>query len=283
MKKYKYTRLVVILVLIMGSCAQEESIGSSQIDTNKPITTALDDYIRSEYIGPYNIDVLYRWNENVVDLDRYLVPPRENQVRPVLELVKKIWIDSYNETGGDDFVKLIAPRELLLVGNVNLNESATRILGVAEGGKRIVLFETDLLDLKNKNSVITFVETIQHEYAHILNQTEPFDEQGYGKITPTEYTAQWFNTSNRDARELGFISAYARANVGEDFAEMVNAMLSNSGKEYNELVNSIANEEARNSIRAKEAIVVDYYIKKFGIDFYALQDITARNVAEIFN
>ena len=38
---------------------------------------------------------------------------------------------------------------MVLVGGTNLNPSGTRTLGFAEGGKNIVLFETDLVDVKN--------------------------------------------------------------------------------------------------------------------------------------
>ena len=273
----------MIMLFLIVSCASEDTIGSTQLDTKTPVLSTLDKYIRSSYIGPYNIDVLYKWNENVVDYNRFLFPPTEQQVQPVLEVVKKIWIDAYSEVAGADFVKLVAPRELLLVGGRNFNPSGTVLLGLAEGGKRITLFETDLVDLKNRGNITRFISTIQHEYCHILNQEKPFDEQGFGRITPSEYTAQWANTRTRDARELGFISNYARNNVVEDFAEMVSAMLTNSNEEYNAIIDGVDNEQARVDIRAKEAIVVDYFDKQWNIDFYELQAVTARNTQEFLN
>lgn len=276
--------IVVITTAFFGACAEEDnSFSESVLDTSTPVLTDLDNYIRTNYVSTYNIDVLYEWDENVVDNNRYLFPPLEEKVQPVLEVVEKIWLDSYTEIGGDDFVKLVAPRQLLLVGGRNYNQSGTILLGLAEGGKRITLFETDLVDLTDKENITRFLSTIQHEYCHILNQTIPFDEDGYGEITPSEYTAQWFNTSIVDARELGFISDYARSSVIEDFAEMVNYMLINSNEEYNALIDAITDEEAKENIRAKEAIVADYFLKQWAIDIYELQEVTARNTQEVIN
>jgi substrate import-associated zinc metallohydrolase lipoprotein len=91
--------------------------------------------------------------------------------------VQKIWLDSYKAIAGADFVKTIAPREFVLVGGINLNTTGTITLGLAEGGQRITLFETDNVNKKDRANVKRFVQTIQHEYIHILNQTRPFDEK----------------------------------------------------------------------------------------------------------
>ena len=38
-----------------------------------------------------------------------------------------------------------------MVGGINLNQSGTITLGLAEGGKRITFFNTDLVDLKDRS------------------------------------------------------------------------------------------------------------------------------------
>jgi len=286
-----------------------------------PELTELDKWIRTSYTNPYNIEVIYKWNENAVDADRYLHPPIIEGIKPALAAVKKIWIDSYSEVAGEDFIKKIAPRQVQLVGGINLNASGTITLGLAEGGKRITFFNTDFVDLKNKASLVRFVSTMQHEYCHILNQTVPFDEEAYQLITPSGYTAQWYNTSTNEANALGFITDYARASVVEDFAEIVNTMLSNSAVEYQALLDAIekriideavstalasldaaATDETKAAVEAatrvteapkakevitflrkKEAIVVEYYKSNFDIDFYKLQEVAARNIEEVLN
>ena len=173
--------------------------------------------------------------------------------------------------------------EIVLVGGFNINPSGTITLGLAEGGKRITFFNTDFVDLKDKEDLIRFVATIQHEYTHILNQNIPFDREIYEEITPSGYTAQWFNSNDNDSRELGFISAYARSNEDEDFAEMVTALLSNNNTEYNAIIDAITSEQAKTDIRAKEAIIVKYFKTEFNLDIYELQRVAAENVEKVLN
>lgn len=239
-----YITLLVAIGIIISCSRTEEKLQGSNLDTSKPKLNSTDVWLRENFTYPYNIEVTYKWDEGRVDLNRYLHPPYLENVVPVMNAVKKIWIDTYSQVGGQDFIKKIAPRELVVIGGYNLNEDGTRTLGFAEGGKNIVLFEADLINLKNKESVVRFVRTIQHEYTHILNQTVRFDEEAFKQITPSDYTAQWFNPSDRTERfdianKLGFISDYARLNHTEDFAEMVATLLSNSATEYAKILNNI--------------------------------------------
>lgn len=282
-KYFKSTLILGLVGILTVSCSKEDKLTVSYLDTSTPELSDLDQDIRQEFTTPYNIEVLYNWNENEVDLDRYLYPPKISSVRPALDVIKHVWIDTYNEVGGDDFIKKVAPRQLLMVGGVNLNQSATVILGLAEGGKKITFFETDFLDLDNEANVIRFMSTIQHEYTHILNQTKPFDEQAYGEITPGGYTAQWYDVPLEEAYDKGYITQYSQQSVIEDFAEMVRTMLSTSSAEYNALISNIPNEEARQHIRDKEAIVADYFQDSYGVSIYDLQDTAYEHIQDILN
>ncbi|WP_218598109.1 substrate import-associated zinc metallohydrolase lipoprotein [Polaribacter sp. NJDZ03] len=282
--RYIYILIAFVFLTLAISCAKtEDTLTESNLDTETPSLNATDIWLRGNYTSPYNIEVFYNWNENRVDFNRYLFPPTVEKVKPAMEAVKAIWLETYREVAGDDFVKLIAPREILLIGGINLNPSGTITLGLAEGGKRITFFNTDLVDLKDRNQLIRFVSTIQHEYTHIINQTVPFDEETFEQITPSGYTAQWFNSSIAEARELGFISDYARSNETEDFAEMVTALLSNDNASYNAIIDAITSEQAKTDIRAKEALVVTYFKSEFDIDIYELQRVAAENVLKVLN
>ncbi|GAA4955996.1 hypothetical protein GCM10023314_32170 [Algibacter agarivorans] len=266
------------------SCTDgSDSVGESQIDTSVPILNDLDIWLRSEFVAPYNIEMLYKWDINDTDVDRFLHPPLESSVRPVAEALQKAWIEPYTLVGGADFIKKIAPRQFTLVGSFNYNpNSPTITLGVAEAGAKITLFNIDFLDFTDINSIKQPLKTVQHEYAHILNQNIPFDV-AYGQINPADYTAQWFNRSNAEARELGYITAYGSSQEGEDFVEMVSEMLTNSKEDFDAIVESISNEESKTFIRQKEAMVVDYYKTNFDIDLYELQVIIDAATQELVN
>ncbi|MBL0737879.1 putative zinc-binding metallopeptidase [Flavobacterium sp. GN10] len=280
----KYKKIAVFVgVLALASCAQEEQPKESQLDYNQPLKTELDKWIDSNYLVPYNINAQYKWNQNTVDNTRFLFPPTLDKVKPALEIVQQIWLKSYATIGGADFVKKIAPREIVLVGGVNSNSNGTRTLGIAEGGQRITLFEVDNLNRKNRAIVAEFIHTIQHEYIHILNQTKPFDEQGWGKITPSGYTATWHLETTAASRELGFITNYARSNVVEDFAETASIILISTKAEYAAILASISSAKARADIQKKEAIVVKYFKETFNMDFYALRDEAEKNTTNVVN
>ena len=268
---YKNIWSVIALLALIGCIEEDELTLGSNLDTTPPEFTELDTWIKDNFTDPYNIEIIYKWESGLTDQTRYLFPPHVDSVRSLLNVVKKVWIDAYTDVGGVDFVKLIAPRQIVLIGGVNRNPSGTITLGTAEAGKRITLFNANLVQKTSRTSITRFLETIQHEYTHILNQTKPFDLT-YGEITPTGYTAQWFNENDFDSRMDGYITAYARSNPSEDFAEMVSQMLSRDNGEWNELIDDIGSTQARADIRSKEKIVVDYYEAELGIDFYVLQN-----------
>ena len=312
---------IFVFLLVCIGCSEEKPLTESNLNTETPALNEVDLYLRENFTTPYNIEVFYDWNPSKVDFNRFLFPPTTEKVIPAMEAIKTIWLDTYKEVAGEDFVKLIAPREIVLIGGINLNPSGTITLGLAEGGKRITFFNTDLVDLKDKEELTRFVSTIQHEYTHILNQTVPYDRETYEEITPSGYTAQWFNESIETARELGFISDYARSNEDEDFAEMVTALLSNSETEYQKILDDTAsriiNRAIINAIEAlgegatdeeirvtreaaivtatpeaqrvielierKEALVVEYFRTKFNLDIYELQRVAAENVEKVLN
>ncbi|AYN04327.1 MULTISPECIES: putative zinc-binding metallopeptidase [unclassified Flavobacterium] len=282
LNKYK-TLVLSIVVLISASCTHEDQPKESQLNYIQPVRTDLDNWIITNYTNPYNIDVRYQWNQNTVDNTRYLFPPTVDKVKPALEIVKKIWLDSYSTVAGADFVKKIAPREFVLVGGVNLNSTGTITLGLAEGGQRISLFQVDNIDKKSRPDVSEFIHTIQHEYVHILNQTKPFDQQAWAKLTPSGYTSSWYVETVEDSRELGFITSYARLNIFEDFAETAAIILLSSEAEYAAILAGITSTTGKDAIQKKEALVVKYYKDAFNIDFYDLRDEAQKNTDAVIN
>ena len=278
-----YKAALIAGVLLLASCAHEDQPTESRLDFSVPTKTDLDKWISTNFLDLYNINVYYEWDQNTVDNTRYLFPPKVEKVQPAMEVVKKIWIDSYTTIGGVNFVKKIAPREFVLVGGVNLNTNGTLTLGLAEGGQRITLFQVDNLNIKSRANVTQFIHTIQHEYVHILNQTKPFDEQAWSKLTPVGYTSTWYTEPIATSRNLGFVTSYARLNIYEDFAETAAAILTSSKAEYDAILASVTDATAKANIKAKEALVVKYYKDAFNIDFYALRDQAQKNTDAVVN
>lgn len=285
MKRNKYLAYIGSAIIASGllfsACEKEDSLsGTSVLDTTPEDKTTLDLWLDEEFLDTYNINVIYRWDPYKSDLERYLTPPSVEKVQPALEVVKKIWLDTYSDIAGEMFVKRTAPREILLVGSQNMNPGGTVTLGLAEQGYRISLFMVDALQLNNEAAVKEYIHTIQHEYVHILNQAVNFNVSEYSDISKGGYRADWQNGGDQEAWSLGFISPYARSNAKEDFAEQTAWMLRDI-VEYEAKVNAITNADGKAKIRQKEALVVEYYATAFGIDFYELCELARQNTLAI--
>ena len=272
--------IAAVLALSLAACNNKENLSSESV--LKPRTTAktaLDTYIYNNFQQPYNIMVTYNYIDADFEMGKYFYPPTEAKVQPMLEIVKKVWIDSYTQVAGQNFIKSVAPRQISLIGGYNVNPSGTITLGFADSGMKITLFNVDQLDVTQHEATRQYFHTIQHEYCHIINQRKPYSEE-YGKITPSDYTANWYNVGLADANKKGFITPYSMLNDIEDFAEMTSGILSMSKTDWDAKVNAIP-EEGRNIIRKKEEFVVSYFKSEWNIDLYKLQEVVENQMLSV--
>ena len=79
------------------------------------------------------------------------------------------------------------------------------------------------------------------------------------------------------------MTAYAKSNINEDFAETAATILVSSKAEYAAILAAIVSPVARASIKSKEAIVVKYYKDAFNIDLYKLRDEAEKNTNDVIN
>ena len=272
--------IAAVLALLLAACNNKENLSSESV--LKPRTTAktaLDTYIYNNFQQPYNIMVTYNYIDADFEMGKYFYPPTEAKVQPMLEIVKKVWIDAYSEVAGPNFIKEVAPRQISLIGGYNVNPSGTITLGFADSGMKITLFNVDQLDVTQHEATRQYFHTIQHEYCHIINQRKPYSEE-YGKITPSDYTANWYNVGLADANKKGFITPYSMLNDIEDFAEMTSGMLSMSKTAWDAKINAIP-EEGRKLIRKKEEFVVSYFKSEWNIDLYRLQEVVENQMLSV--
>ena len=272
--------IAAVLALSLAACNNKETLNpESVIQPRVTAQTALDTYIYNNFQKPYNISVTYNYIDADFEMGKYFYPPTEAKVQPMLEIVKKVWIDSYTQVAGQDFIKSVAPRQISLIGGYNMNSDGTITLGFADSGMKITLFNVDQLDVTKHDATRQYFHTIQHEYCHIINQRKPYSEE-YGKITPSDYTANWYNIQLADANKKGFITPYSMLNDIEDFAEMTSGILSISKTDWDAKVNAIP-EEGRNIIRKKEEFVVSYFKSEWNIDLYKLQEVVENQMLSV--
>jgi len=291
--------IIIFASLLLTSCSEDE-LGESLIDTSTPELNEVDEWIRENYTYPYNVEVKYKWDNSELDNTKILTPTELERVIPFLDKMKGIWVDPYVNNGGPDFMKTFIPKQIVLVGSHNYNDNGSIVLGQAEGGRKITIFDLNYIDfdLSGMNSyekrkamepILRVFKTMHHEFGHILHQTIAYPVE-YKKIT-TGYTSNWMNFSNSDANGMGFITAYSLLNPDEDFVEMLSEFLTRSNEDWNELIDKIkvyddnyytdeaASKIARGKIREKEKMIADYMLQIWKIDIYKLQ----ADVAEVLD
>lgn len=273
---FRTTLFAIAATTLASSCSDpEEDLDISFLEVDSE-TNAIDRWIVQNYTDPYNIAINYKWAPFELATDKVLVPVKEEKVIPVMTLVKQTWIDPYVQEAGEDFMKINAPKQFVLVGSPQYNNDGTMVLGEAESGRKVTLFVINDFVKTDVPAVKQMLHTIHHEFAHILHQSKLYP-RNFKQITPSGYTATWYNTADEDAWNLGFITPYARASTDEDFVEMISTMLVEGHDGYEaKLGKASANGKAL--LRQKEAIVVAYFKETWNIDFYQLQQTTAEAI-----
>jgi len=279
-------------MILLTSCKKEEPLGNVDnipgLGGDTWVFTSIDNWIRDSLTVPYNITAKYKWDQFELPLNRTLVPPKEEKVLPVLSSIKKAWIIPYIQEAGILFFKNNSPKFFDLVGSPSFNNDGSITLGTAEGGRKVVLYNLNNFRIKgmpgyearDTATVIEMFHVIQHEYAHILDQTIKIPKE-FNQISASGYTSDWTNVSPRQALNEGFLTSYANSSATEDWAEMVSLMMVKGRAWFNNEINGIsfsgttANGTtatvARARLRQKEAIVITYFKQAWNIDYYSLQ------------
>jgi substrate import-associated zinc metallohydrolase lipoprotein len=280
MKKIKFLFLLIPFVITI-SCNKEEDLSAIVEGLGGEIINKLpiDDWLAQNFTKPFNIEVKYRWDPFEVPLDRTLVPPLVSKVQPTMEAVKKIWIDPYIKVAGEDFIKKFCPKQYVLVGSANWNSDGTIVLGTAEGGRKVILYQINDFDKKNVPVVKEMLHTIHHEFAHILHQNILYPI-AYKQITPGTYTSNWYNISEEEALNYGYVTSYSMLNPDEDFVEMVATLLVDGQATFDARLETLKNNPgAKDALIKKQQMVIDYFLKTYNINFKTLQNITQTEIA----
>jgi substrate import-associated zinc metallohydrolase lipoprotein len=277
--KYRKILLFLFSFSILSGCTKEDD----NLDTplvglggETWVKGPLDDWLTQNFVDPYNIEVKYRMDRFELALNKALSPVREDKVIPVMETIKKTWIEPYVTIAGEAFIKKLSPKQFVLVGSPQYNTNGTITLGTAEGGRKVVLYVVNDFDKQQKATVKQMLHTIHHEFAHILHQTIKYPVE-YTAITPQGYTSTWANYTDAQANAEGFITSYSKASANEDFVEMVALMLIEGRTGFNAMINGIVlpnpadptqplpNTTAQAALRAKEQLVVRYFKEAWNI------------------
>ena len=241
----------------------------------------VDKFIHDSLVVPFNVAVNYKWIPGQLDFPSNITPPDKDKVIPMLKALLNVAYAPYTQqTGSTAFLKNYLPKTLILAGSAEYLPNGTKFLGQAEGGTSMLLYEVNVFSRarSDSNTFKQTMHTMHHEFGHILNQNVAYPISF--KTISTGYTGNWYNVPSTEARVKGFITQYAQAAPDEDFVEMVSTMLAGGEDgpdggygEYEALLTQAGSPTSTGykTIKAKEAVVVDYFARVWSIDFYALR------------
>ncbi|MGY0407953.1 MAG: zinc-binding metallopeptidase [Polaribacter sp.] len=278
MKKIKLVLLISFLIVSFTSCSEkdipDESESVVKIDGGAT-KTKFDIFLNREFIVPYNIEFEYKLSDIETDFNYSIVPTTYEKGVKMANLIKYLCLEPYNKVAPKGFLKKYFPKQILLVGSAAFRNNGTRLLGTAEGGLKITLYEINNLDVTNvQNLFRLYFRTIYHEFSHILHQNIDYTTD-FDKITATKYVGGTWNTfwdpSTKPSNKAGFISDYASKEPNEDFVELIAHYLTNTQQSWNDII-SDAGSTGGPIITRKMEIVRKYLKDTWKIDIDALRD-----------
>lgn len=283
MKKiYLYFTLFVFACFV-GACSEDDLNSKSIFEGEYTDKTPFDKWIYDNYTEPYNIDFKYRLEDKEVNHRWNIVPADYSKSVALAKLVKFLWVDAYGELMGDDFIKTHTPRIIQVIGSPQYNNNGTIILGTAEGGLKISLFNVNSIDVSNINLDLLnefYFKTMHHEFSHILHQKKNFTTD-FRQITADTYTANnWNLLTNEEAWKMGYISNYGSTEYHEDFVEMIAVFVTSTPEHWDYILDK-AEDFGKSIILKKFSIIKDYLQNSWGVDIYKLREIVQRRYTEI--
>lgn len=285
MKKNIY---IILLAFVAGlglvSCSDDNPSENTIFPTESPTRDALDTWLLKNFTYPYNVEVKYKMEDIESDMKYTLVPADSAKSAKLSIIMKFLWFDAYNEVAGQDFIKTNVPRIIHYIGSPAYNSEGTMVLGTAEGGLKVTLYMVNSLTdemLKDYDTMNEYYfHTMHHEFTHILNQRIPYD-RSYDLITESGYVSgNWYQISDTEAHQAGFVTPYAMSEALEDFAEMLSKYVTVSQSEWDAILTDAGTTGAE-SINAKLAIVRTYMQDSWNIDIDVLRDAVLRRASEL--
>lgn len=229
-KSFAPLSVIAGLLIMVGFAACEPRdqftdsifIDPSDVDTTS-YTYQFDQWLQEYYTKPYNVEFLYKLNDNATDPNYNVVPVSIGMADTLAHLALYLWYDVYDSIVGPDFLPTYGPKMIQLIGSAMIDQAhGTEKLGYADGGIKITLLKINEMQINNIDQLNEYIfKTMHHEFAHILHQQRTYPKE-YGQINPVDYDPnRWQDRTDKEAWQLGFVSNYGSSQAREDFVEVI--------------------------------------------------------------
>ncbi|MBD8388070.1 putative zinc-binding metallopeptidase [Dysgonomonas sp. BGC7] len=288
MKKIFIFLPILLLALSFSSCGDDLDTSYSIFDDSIiKEKNEFDIWLDRYYVKPYNIKVIYNYVDIQSNYDYDLIPADFEKSKALTIAARYLWIEPYEEHVGSAFFRQYAPRVLHYVGNPGWKSNGSVVLGEAEGGLRISFFNVNAITIGDPTTLMRYIKTMHHEYAHIFQQKKITDP-AFDQLTPEMYVSDnWTSSSEITAWRGGCISTYATSSPTEDFVEVYSIFVVNTPEWWENMLIKASTDasgnavEGANLIKKKFDIVYNYYKESWGIDLYKMREIVGRRKKEI--
>ena len=95
MRKLKYFAGIAAALMLWG-CSEDKFVPDQYLNGlggDEYVLNEIDEWIIDNYTRPYNMEVKYRWDQSELDLNRTLVPIKEELVVSVMKVVQENWLE----------------------------------------------------------------------------------------------------------------------------------------------------------------------------------------------
>lgn len=273
---------------IFTGCSDDD-FGKSEIYAPFLPENAFDRWLKTNYLEPYNIVFQYRFKDVLGDMDYNLAPVQYDQGIMMAKLTLHLTLQAYDEvTGSQQFIRQNFPKIVHLIGSAAYNSNNSVVLGVAEGGKMMTLYEgNEVAERMENRDMVTlnerYFKTMHHEFGHILHQTKPYPV-AFNNVNGDKYVGDaCFETypTDQSARLDGFITPYSATSADEDFVENISLYVTSTAEEW---ASYIAQGGDNTPILERKIEIVRAYMQDtWGIDIDKLRKIVLRRQSEIWD
>jgi len=263
-----------LLMVVALACRKVEklNVDYSGFNPDNPTTnTPLDQWLTNNFLNPYNIEVVYRYNRYYHGNTANVAPNKYDNIQPTMQIVLDGFITPYLKVAGETFTKKYMPKEWVLFGSYSYNNTADPgVAGTAAAGRRITLYGVNEYSPLPGGQFYAWdrQRIMHHEQAHILNQIIPIPPE-FETISRGSYKQPYTETPTDTARKYGFVTSYASGVHTEDYAETIGWLLINGQVWYDDWANG-ASALGKSRLIQKQNNVVNYYTN-LGINFKGLQ------------
>ena len=278
---------LVMLVVAFAACEpQNEFTDSIFVDPVASDTTSytyqFDKWLDKYYTEAYNVEFLYKLDDNATDPNFNVVPVSIGMADTLAHLALYLWYDVYDSIVGPEFLPKYGPKMIQLIGSAMIDPvQGTEKLGYAEGGIKITLLKINEMQLNNMEQLNEYIfKTMHHEFSHILHQQKNYPKE-FGLINAADYDPiKWQERTPQQAWELGYVSNYGSSQAREDFVEVIANYIVKSDKWWQDMLKA-AGPDGSAIIKQKWEICNTWLAEKWNIDLQAMHEEVQKRQANL--